>query len=172
MIHVSRRRRPTGRDLSRLSHGLVGRHRPRASMLDNRWTTTCDTDSSALAGYFSLVYGCSFPIWCCSHAPRSAHEADPARNLERLAPSSSLLDCLDPRDGSYRGGRGRTRTRLSAQAGPWFDGPLTPVTRGLSRPLAGRVAEAEASRATPARWRARPRGLHSSAPVFANGIAN
>ena len=47
VIHVSRWRRPTGRDLSQLSHELVGRHRAQASMLDNRWTMGSDTDSGA-----------------------------------------------------------------------------------------------------------------------------
>jgi len=64
----------------------------------------------------------------------------------RVVPSFSLLDCLGrvrrvkaklhavasraltrqhgPRDGSYRGGRGKTRARLSAQAAPWFAVPL------------------------------------------------
>jgi hypothetical protein len=32
---------PRRRDLSQLSHKLVGRHRTRALMLDNRWTMTC-----------------------------------------------------------------------------------------------------------------------------------
>jgi hypothetical protein len=45
-----------------------------------------------------------------------------------------------PRDSSYRGGRGRSRAQRSAQAGLRFagaiSGPLTSVTRGLSRSLA------------------------------------